>query len=158
MNQTLRVKTTRWPAPWPHILHCLGAAVIMYWNNLPMASSSWIRAARFAQCASRLPPSFSHLQWKLWPTGIDHETSRVSALSKCRVGGACVLEAQCAPHPGSSRNGLGDARPPATYDCGYCLNESNPRNGLIADRTQPGSPSSIAAVGLGLSGYIVAVE
>ena len=41
---------------------------------------------------------------------------------------------------------------------GYCLNESNPRNGLIADRTQPGSPSSIAAVGLGLSGYIVAVE
>jgi len=41
---------------------------------------------------------------------------------------------------------------------GYCRNESNPRNGLIADRTQPGSPSSIAAVGMGLSVYIVAVE
>jgi hypothetical protein len=41
---------------------------------------------------------------------------------------------------------------------GYCCNESNPRNGLIADRTEPGSPSSIAAVGMGLSGYIVAVE
>jgi len=34
----------------------------------------------------------------------------------------------------------------------------NPQTGLIADRTQPGSPSSIAAVGMGLSVYIVAVE
>jgi hypothetical protein len=41
---------------------------------------------------------------------------------------------------------------------GYCRNESNPRNGLIADRTQPGSPASIAAVGMGLSVYIVAAE
>jgi hypothetical protein len=41
---------------------------------------------------------------------------------------------------------------------GYCRNESNPRNGLIADRTQPGSPSSIAAAGMGLSVYIVAAE
>ena len=40
----------------------------------------------------------------------------------------------------------------------YYRNEVNPRNGLIADRTQPGSPSSIAAVGMGLSVYIVAVE
>jgi hypothetical protein len=40
----------------------------------------------------------------------------------------------------------------------YYLKESNPRIGLIADRTQPGSPSSIAAVGMGLSVYIVAVE
>ncbi len=34
----------------------------------------------------------------------------------------------------------------------------NPHTGLIADRTQPGSPSSIAAVGMGLSVYTVAVE
>jgi len=40
----------------------------------------------------------------------------------------------------------------------YYLNEANLRNGLIADRTQPGSPSSIAALGMGLSVYIVAVE
>ena len=40
----------------------------------------------------------------------------------------------------------------------YYRNEANPRNGLIADRTQPGSPSSIAATGMGLSVYIVAVE
>jgi hypothetical protein len=40
----------------------------------------------------------------------------------------------------------------------YYLKEANLRNGLIADRTQPGSPSSIAAVGMGLSVYIVAVE
>jgi hypothetical protein len=40
----------------------------------------------------------------------------------------------------------------------YYLTESNPQNGLIADRNEPGSPSSIAAVGMGLSVYIVAVE
>jgi len=43
-----------------------------------------------------------------------------------------------------------------TFD--YFRNEVNPRNGLIKDKTQPGSPSSIAAVGLGLSVYLVAVE
>jgi hypothetical protein len=36
--------------------------------------------------------------------------------------------------------------------------EINPRNGLIRDKTQPGSPSSIAALGMGLSVYVVAVE
>jgi hypothetical protein len=40
----------------------------------------------------------------------------------------------------------------------YYRIESNPRNGLIADKTQPGSPSSIAAVGMGLSVYVAAVE
>ncbi len=40
----------------------------------------------------------------------------------------------------------------------YYRNEANPRTGLIADKTQPGSASSIAAVGMGLSVYIVAVE
>ena len=39
----------------------------------------------------------------------------------------------------------------------YYLTESNPQNSLIADRNEPGSPSSIAAVGMGLSVYIVAV-
>ena len=41
---------------------------------------------------------------------------------------------------------------------GYFRHELNPLNGLIADKTQPGSPSSIAAVGMGLSVYVVAVE
>jgi hypothetical protein len=40
----------------------------------------------------------------------------------------------------------------------YFRHEFNPQNGLIADKTQPGSPSSIAAVGMGLSVYVVAVE
>ena len=40
----------------------------------------------------------------------------------------------------------------------YFLNEVNPQTGLIADKTQPGAPSSIAAVGLGISAYVVAVE
>src|SRR5271170_5662987 len=40
----------------------------------------------------------------------------------------------------------------------YFRHEINPRSGLIADKTQPGSPSSIAAVGMALSVYTVAVE
>lgn len=40
----------------------------------------------------------------------------------------------------------------------YFAKGFNPRNGLVADRTEPGSPASIAAVGLGLSVYTVAVE
>jgi len=44
----------------------------------------------------------------------------------------------------------------ATFD--YFRNEVDPRTGLTADKTQPGSPSSIAAVGMGLSVYIVAIE
>jgi hypothetical protein len=40
----------------------------------------------------------------------------------------------------------------------YFRHEFNSQNGLIADKTQPGSPSSIAAVGMGLSSYVVAVE
>jgi hypothetical protein len=43
-----------------------------------------------------------------------------------------------------------------TFD--YFRHEFNSQNGLIADKTQPGSPSSIAAVGMGLSAYVVAVE
>jgi hypothetical protein len=35
--------------------------------------------------------------------------------------------------------------------------EVNLHNDLIADKTQPGSPSSMAAVGLGLGVYLVAV-
>ncbi len=40
----------------------------------------------------------------------------------------------------------------------YFLNEANPKTGLIADKTQPGSPASIAATGIGLSCYITGVE
>ncbi|HUE24366.1 MAG TPA: glucoamylase family protein [Bryobacteraceae bacterium] len=40
----------------------------------------------------------------------------------------------------------------------YFRKEFNPENGLVADKTQPGSPASIAAVGMGLSVYLVAIE
>jgi hypothetical protein len=39
----------------------------------------------------------------------------------------------------------------------YFLRETNPRNGLIADKTEPGAPASIAAIGLALSSYPVGV-
>ena len=40
----------------------------------------------------------------------------------------------------------------------YFLRETNPANGLVADKSQPGSPASIAAVGFALAAYPVAVE
>jgi hypothetical protein len=43
-----------------------------------------------------------------------------------------------------------------TFD--YFVHEANPLNGLIIDKTQPGAPASIAAVGLALSSYPVGVE
>ena len=40
----------------------------------------------------------------------------------------------------------------------YFVHEANPRNGLIADKNQPGSPASVAAVGFALASYPVGVE
>jgi hypothetical protein len=40
----------------------------------------------------------------------------------------------------------------------YFVHEANPMNGLIADKTQAGSPASIAAVGFALSSYPVGAE
>ena len=40
----------------------------------------------------------------------------------------------------------------------YFAREVNPLNGLIADKTQPGSPASIAAVGFALTAYPVGIE
>ena len=41
---------------------------------------------------------------------------------------------------------------------GYFLKYINPKNGLIADKSKPDSHSSIAATGLAISSYVVAVE
>ncbi len=41
---------------------------------------------------------------------------------------------------------------------GYFLRAGHPANGLIADSSREGSPCSIAAVGLGLSAFLVGVE
>ena len=40
----------------------------------------------------------------------------------------------------------------------YFLHETNPHNGLVRDKTAPDWPASIAATGLALSSYPVAVE
>lgn len=40
----------------------------------------------------------------------------------------------------------------------YFLNETNPANGLVADKAQRGAPASIAAVGFALAAYPVGVE
>ena len=44
----------------------------------------------------------------------------------------------------------------AAFD--YFLQNANPHNGLIADTTRDGAPSSIAVVGFALSAYPVGVE
>ena len=40
----------------------------------------------------------------------------------------------------------------------FSCHEVNPKTGLVADKTQPGWPSSIAAIGMALSVYVVGVE
>ncbi|MGA8036111.1 MAG: hypothetical protein WA823_07180 [Candidatus Acidiferrales bacterium] len=40
----------------------------------------------------------------------------------------------------------------------YFIKEANPSNGLVKDKSQTGSPASIAAVGLALTVYPVGVE
>jgi len=40
----------------------------------------------------------------------------------------------------------------------YFMNETNPANGLVADKSQPDSPASIASVGFALAAYPVGVE
>src|SRR5213082_3219280 len=40
----------------------------------------------------------------------------------------------------------------------YYLHETNPVNGLVRDKTEPNAPASIAAIGMALATYPVAVE
>lgn len=40
----------------------------------------------------------------------------------------------------------------------YFLNETNPDNGLVKDKTAPNWPASIAAIGLALAAYPIGVE
>ena len=49
-----------------------------------------------------------------------------------------------------------DAIQRVSFDC--FLKECNRENGLVADRSQPGSPASIAVTGLGISIYIAAAK
>ena len=58
--------------------------------------------------------------------------------------------------PSLSDNAMLDHLQQAAFN--YFLKTSNPLNGLVADTTRGGSPSSIAVVGFALSAYAVAVE
>jgi hypothetical protein len=40
----------------------------------------------------------------------------------------------------------------------YFLKEVDPATGLVADKTQPRTPSSVAVVGMTLSAYIIGIE
>lgn len=40
----------------------------------------------------------------------------------------------------------------------YFTHEINEKNGLIADKTEPGSPASVCVLGMGITAYIVGVE
>ncbi len=59
-----------------------------------------------------------------------------------------------------SRPDFGDTRVDALQHqgFGYFLNETNPANSLVTDRTQPGAPASITAVGFALAAYPVGVK
>ena len=59
----------------------------------------------------------------------------------------------------SNSPGFGEARLDALqrHSFEYFLRETNATNGLVADKSQPGSPASIAAVGFALAAYPVGV-
>ena len=59
----------------------------------------------------------------------------------------------------SSRTLIGDAELEKLQreTFGYFLHETNPANGLVIDKTEAGWPASIAATGLALASYPVAV-
>src|SRR3954467_12254560 len=40
----------------------------------------------------------------------------------------------------------------------YYLKETNPANGLVRDKTEPSAPASIAAIGMAMATYPIAVE
>ena len=70
-----------------------------------------------------------------------------------------ALRAPKRPAPGKmtpADEAMLDTLQHAAFD--YFLAATNPRNGLVADTTRAGSPSSIAVVGFALSAYPVAVE
>ncbi len=60
------------------------------------------------------------------------------------------------PSPPASTDAMLDALQRDAFD--YFLTETNPANGLVLDKTQPGAPASIAAVGFALAAYPVGVE
>jgi len=60
---------------------------------------------------------------------------------------------------GESKNAVDAALEKLQHDSfKYFLHETNPANGLVIDKTEPDWPSSIAATGLALASYPVAVE
>ena len=63
-------------------------------------------------------------------------------------------------HQNSISLTFGEARLDALqrHSFAHFLRETNPANGLVADRSEPGSPASIAAVGFALAAYPVGVE
>ena len=58
--------------------------------------------------------------------------------------------------PQAAGEALLDGLQRAAFD--YFLQNTNPRNGLVADTTRDGAPASIAVVGFALSAYPVGVE
>ena len=69
---------------------------------------------------------------------------------------ACSLPHQPDAMSLTSREARLDALQRHSFE--YFLRETNPSNGLVADRPQPGSPASIAAVGFALAACPVGVE
>ena len=59
---------------------------------------------------------------------------------------------------GSTSEPLAELLALQRHTFGYFVHEANPANGLVRDNTRYGSPSSIAAVGLGLACWPIAVE
>jgi len=62
------------------------------------------------------------------------------------------------PHAGPPNSGEERLDKLQRHAFDYFLNETNPANGLVADKSKPDAPASIAAVGFALAAYPVGVE
>ena len=92
--------------------------------------------------------------------------NRLLSAMRAEFGGHAEKDAASEPGSGRSRElrpgpdpGRGracSALSPEAFS--YFVYETNPANGLVVDRTEGHAPASIAAVGLGLTAYPVAVE
>lgn len=61
-----------------------------------------------------------------------------------------------APNPGGTNTEMLEGLLRETFE--YFLHEADPATGLIADKSQPGSPASTASVGMALSAYVIAAK
>ena len=124
------------------------AGVLVYRRDGPDAAFRLLTADRVTQ------PYYADL------SAVNGETYTYVLRSVAGSGSSAVQGPDSAPTEAGAVAGVRDPYLDLTerlaFD--YFWTEANPANGLVRDRSRPGSAASIAAVGFGLSAYTVGVD